>query len=92
VSNEILKAEGSPDIYIVVKDGIKILYKSNIRSNSAELGQFDVAIKQEINFLDPYANSFQKEIGLILAIVTAEVVDISEFASDRWATTSCNVH
>jgi hypothetical protein len=78
VSNEIINAEDTPDIYIVVRDGTKILYKSDIRSNPAELEHFDVAIKQEITFFDPYANSFQREIGHILANVTAEVVDISE--------------
>jgi hypothetical protein len=78
VSNEISKAENTPDIYIVVRDGTKIMYRSDIRSNPAELENFDIVIKQEITFSDPYANSFQKEIGHILANVTAEVVDISE--------------
>jgi len=78
VSNEISKAESKPDIYIVVRDGTKILYRSDIRSNPAELENFDIVIRQEITFSDPYANSFQKEIGHILANVTAEVVDISE--------------
>lgn len=85
MSNEIKKAEGTPDIYIVVRDGTKILYISDIRSNSAESEHFDVAIKQEITFSDPYADSFQREIGHILANVTAEVVDISEVDPARAA-------
>jgi len=85
VSNEIIKAEGTPDIYIAVRDGTKILYKSDIRSNPGELEHFDVAIKQEITFFDPYANSFQREIGHLLANVTAEVVDISEVDPARAA-------
>jgi hypothetical protein len=85
VSNEISKAESKPDIYIVVRDGTKILYRSDIRSNPAELENFDIVIRQEITFSDPYANSFQKEIGHILANVTAEVVDISEVDPARAA-------
>jgi len=85
VSNEISKAESTPDIYIVVREGTKILYRSDIRSNPAELENFDIVIKEEINFYDPYANSFQKEIGHILANVTAEVVDISEVDPKRAA-------
>jgi len=84
-SNEIIKAEGTPEIYIVVRDGTKVLYRSDVRSNPAELEHFDVIIKQEINFSDPYANSFQREIGHILANVTAEVVDISEVDPARAA-------
>ena len=85
VSNEITNAESTPYIYIVVRDGTKILYRSDIRSNPAELEHFDVVIKQEITFYDPYANSFQREIGHILANVTAEVVDISEVDPARAA-------
>ena len=85
MSNEIKKGEGTPDIYIVVRDGTRILYTSDVRSNPAESEHFDVAIKQEITFSDPYANSFQREIGHILANVTAEVVDISEVDPARAA-------
>ena len=85
VSNEISKAESTLNIYIVVRDGNKILYRSEIRSNPAELDHFDIVIKQEITFSDPYANSFQREIDHLLANVTAEVVDISEVDPARAA-------
>ena len=85
MSNEISKAKSTPEIYIVVRDSTKILYRSDIRSKPAELEHFDVAINQEITFSDPYANSFQREIGHILANVTAEVVDISEVDPARAA-------
>ena len=85
VSNEITKAESTPDIYIVVSDATKILYRSDICRNPAELENFDVVIKDEITFSDPYANSFQREIRHILANVTTEVVDISEVDPTRAA-------
>jgi hypothetical protein len=85
VSNEISMAKDTPDIYIVIRDGTKILYRSETRSDPAELEHFEVTIKQEITFSDPYANSFQKEIGHILTNVTAEVVDISEVDPARAA-------
>ena len=85
VSNEISKVKSTPDIYIVVRDTAKLLYKSSICSNPAELENFAVVIREEITFSDPYANSFQREIGHILANVTAEVVDISEVDPNRAA-------
>jgi|GEM_PF-706346 hypothetical protein len=85
VSSEISKAESTPDIHIVVRDTTKILYRSDICSNPAEFENFDVVIKEEITFSDPYANSFQREIDHILANVTAEVVDVSEVDPTRAA-------
>jgi hypothetical protein len=85
ISNEISKAKDTPEIYIEIRDGTKILYRSEIRNNPGELEHFDVVMKKEITFSDPYANSFQREIGHILANVTAEVVDISEVDPARAA-------
>ena len=84
-SNKISEVEGRPSVYIVVRDSDKILHKSDIYSTAAEMENFDIMIKQEITFTDPYANSFQREVGLILANVTREVVDLSQVDPARAA-------
>jgi hypothetical protein len=78
MSGEISEAKGSPDVYIVVSDSNRALYRRNTFSNPAETENFDVIIKEELSFSDPYANSFQREISLILSNVTREVVDLSQ--------------
>ena len=84
-SNKISEVEGRPEVYIIVRDSDKILYRSNTFSTAAEMENFDIMIKQEITFTDPYANSFQREVGLILANVTREVVDLSQVDPARAA-------
>ena len=84
-SNKISEVEGRPEVYIVVRDSNKILYRSNIYSRAAEMENFNIMIGQEISFSDPYANSFQREVGLILANVTREVVDLSQVDPARAA-------
>src|SRR4029078_10144765 len=69
----------------VVRDSDKILYRSNTYSTSTEMENFDIMVKQEVIFIDPYANSFQREVGLILANVTREVVDLSQVDPARAA-------
>ena len=78
-SNKISEVEGSPEVYVIVRDSNRILYRSNTYSSASEMENFDIIIDKEITFSDPYANSFQREVSLILANVTHEVVE--SFAS-----------
>jgi hypothetical protein len=85
VANEISVVEGRPYIYIVVRDSNKVLYRSNIYSDASKMENLDIVIKEEGTFCDPYANSFQREVSLILANVTREVVDLSQVDPTRAA-------
>ena len=84
-SNKISEVEGSPEVYVIVRDSNRILYRSNTYSSASEMENFDIIIDKEITFSDPYANSFQREVSLILANVTHEVVDLSQVDPTRAA-------
>ena len=73
--------ERRPDVYVVIRDSYRVLYKSEIRSEAKDIEIFDITIKETRPFDDPYANSFQRVIASFNAI--SDTVDISQIDPRR---------
>jgi len=73
--------ERKPDEYIVLRDSYGVLYKSEIRSEAKAREFFDVILKDRSPMHDPYANSFQREISLLISI--ADTLTFSQVEPQR---------
>jgi hypothetical protein len=69
--------ERRPDVYIILRDSYCILFKSAIQ-NEAQGPEifFDITLKEQTNFEDPYANSFPRIIRTFNSI--GDTIDISQ--------------
>jgi hypothetical protein len=68
--------EWRPDIYVVVRNSFRILYKSEIRNEAKDLETFDIILKDTRPVEDPYANTLQRVIASFNSI--SDTVDISQ--------------
>jgi hypothetical protein len=68
--------EWRPDIYVVVRDSFRILYKSEIRTEAKDLETFDITLRDTRPVDDPYANTLQRVIASFNSI--SDTVDISQ--------------
>jgi hypothetical protein len=73
--------EWRPDIYIVLRDSYRILYKSEIRTEAKDLEVFDIILKDTRPIDDPYANTLQRVIASFNSI--SDTVDISQIYPQR---------
>ena len=69
--------ERRPDVYVILRDSYRILFKSAIQ-NEAQGPEifFDITLKEQTNFEDPYANSFPRIIRTFNSI--GDTIDISQ--------------
>jgi len=65
-----------PNLYIVVRDSFKVLYKSEVHYDSKDTEYFDIVIESIIQPDDPYSNSLAREIALFSAI--GDTIDIAQ--------------
>ena len=68
--------ERRPDVYVVVRDSYRVLYKTEIQREAEKQVSFDIVIKDTRSFDDPYSNSFQRMIASFNAI--GDTLDISQ--------------
>lgn len=69
--------EKNPDVYLVISDDYGVVKKTEIKSRPRNgVFKFDVVIKDEKPFYDPYANSTQRMLTLFTA--ASDTADISQ--------------
>ncbi len=73
--------ERRPDVYIVLRDSYRVLYKSEIRNEAKDIEYFDITLKDTIPPDDPYANTLQRVITSFNLI--SDTINLSQVDAQR---------
>jgi hypothetical protein len=69
--------ERNPDLFLTIRDSYRLLHRSEIRSEARGPEVFfEIILRQQIAFDDPYANTLQRTISTFNSI--GDTVDISQ--------------
>lgn len=75
--------EREPDVYLAVSDEYGVVKKTDVRSEASNL-KFNVILKDDSPFYDPYANAEQRMIALFASV--GDIVDLS-LINPQWTAT-----
>jgi hypothetical protein len=73
--------ERKPDLYVVIRDSFRVLYKSDIHTEAKDVEFFDITLKETKPVDDPYANTLQRVIASFNSI--SDTIDISRIDAQR---------